>query len=132
MSKCWGERESLLRGSGCYSGKLGKAAGVMSWRVSFDVRVEDIPYEYGARPEIGPVAGSSIRLAHVMTRWRQVCALSRIQLSQIAETLEFASGAAGQLEEHVETIMPGYTHLQHAQPISFAHHLLALLSDVQP
>ena len=28
-------------------------------------------------------------------------------------------------EEHVETIMPGYTHLQHAQPISFAHHLLA-------
>ncbi|WP_369902290.1 argininosuccinate lyase [Bacillus manliponensis] len=30
-----------------------------------------------------------------------------------------------QAEEHVETIMPGYTHLQRAQPISFAHHLLA-------
>jgi len=28
-------------------------------------------------------------------------------------------------EKHVETIIPGYTHLQHAQPISFAHHLLA-------
>ena len=28
-------------------------------------------------------------------------------------------------EEHVETIMPGYTHLQHAQPISFGHHLMA-------
>lgn len=28
-------------------------------------------------------------------------------------------------EEHVETIAPGYTHLQHAQPISFGHHLLA-------
>ncbi len=28
-------------------------------------------------------------------------------------------------QEHVETIMPGYTHLQHAQPISFAQHLLA-------
>ncbi|WP_269089009.1 lyase family protein, partial [Streptococcus suis] len=28
-------------------------------------------------------------------------------------------------EQHVETIMPGYTHLQHAQPISFAQHLLA-------
>lgn len=26
---------------------------------------------------------------------------------------------------HVETIMPGYTHLQHAQPVSFAHHMLA-------
>lgn len=28
-------------------------------------------------------------------------------------------------EENKETIMPGYTHLQRAQPISFAHHLLA-------
>lgn len=28
-------------------------------------------------------------------------------------------------EQHVETIMPGYTHLQRAQPVSFAHHLLA-------
>ena len=28
-------------------------------------------------------------------------------------------------DEHVYTIMPGYTHLQHAQPISFGHHLMA-------
>ncbi|TXF98196.1 argininosuccinate lyase, partial [Lactobacillus delbrueckii subsp. bulgaricus] len=28
-------------------------------------------------------------------------------------------------EANVETILPGYTHLQRAQPISFAHHLLA-------
>ena len=28
-------------------------------------------------------------------------------------------------QQHVHTIMPGYTHLQVAQPISFAHHLLA-------
>lgn len=28
-------------------------------------------------------------------------------------------------EEHLTTIMPGYTHLQHAQPITLAHHLLA-------
>src|SRR5690554_51620 len=28
-------------------------------------------------------------------------------------------------EQHIETIMPGYTHLQRAQPISLAHHLLA-------
>ncbi|MEW9502874.1 argininosuccinate lyase [Jeotgalibacillus marinus] len=30
-----------------------------------------------------------------------------------------------QAEAHVETVLPGYTHLQRAQPISFAHHLLA-------
>ncbi|MCF0144498.1 MAG: argininosuccinate lyase, partial [Firmicutes bacterium] len=28
-------------------------------------------------------------------------------------------------EEHQETIMPGYTHLQRAQPVTFAYHLLA-------
>ena len=28
-------------------------------------------------------------------------------------------------EQHLETIMPGYTHLQRAQPITFAHHLMA-------
>jgi argininosuccinate lyase len=28
-------------------------------------------------------------------------------------------------EEHIETIIPGYTHLQRAQPVSFAHHLMA-------
>ncbi|MHB1042199.1 MAG: argininosuccinate lyase [Eubacteriales bacterium] len=28
-------------------------------------------------------------------------------------------------EGHVDTVMPGYTHLQRAQPVTFAHHLLA-------
>ena len=28
-------------------------------------------------------------------------------------------------EEHLETIMPGYTHLQRAQPITLAHHMMA-------
>ena len=30
-----------------------------------------------------------------------------------------------QAKVHVETLVPGYTHLQRAQPISFAHHLMA-------
>lgn len=28
-------------------------------------------------------------------------------------------------KDHIDTIMPGYTHLQRAQPITFAHHLMA-------
>ena len=28
-------------------------------------------------------------------------------------------------EQHTETVLPGYTHLQRAQPVTFAHHLLA-------
>ena len=31
----------------------------------------------------------------------------------------------------METIIPGYTHLQHAQPISFAHHLMAYYNMFQ-
>ena len=43
----------------------------------------------------------------------------RRQLEDLLQAiLEQASG-------HVNTILPGYTHLQRAQPISFAHHLLA-------
>ncbi len=38
-------------------------------------------------------------------------------------------------EENTETVMPGYTHLQRAQPITFAHHLMAyvemLLRDIE-
>ncbi|MBE6864329.1 MAG: argininosuccinate lyase [Ruminococcus flavefaciens] len=41
----------------------------------------------------------------------------------------------GIAKEHTETVMPGYTHLQRAQPITFAHHLMAyvwmLLRDLE-
>ena len=30
-----------------------------------------------------------------------------------------------QAEKHVDTIMPGFTHMQVAQPVTFGHHLLA-------
>ena len=41
-----------------------------------------------------------------------------------AVLLELASG-------HVETLIPGYTHLQRAQPVSLAHHLLAYFEMLQ-
>ncbi|MGD6958188.1 argininosuccinate lyase [Rossellomorea aquimaris] len=37
---------------------------------------------------------------------------------------DFQQAIIVQAEENVETIIPGYTHLQRAQPISFAHHLM--------
>lgn len=40
-------------------------------------------------------------------------------------TLDFIRTLLAVAEEHVHTIMPGYTHLQRAQPITFAHHLMA-------
>lgn len=38
---------------------------------------------------------------------------------------QFQKALIEKAEANVETILPGYTHLQRAQPISFAHHLLA-------
>ena len=43
-------------------------------------------------------------------------------LSALAGVLDAISDRA---EEHLETVMPGYTHLQRAQPITVAYHLLA-------
>ena len=38
---------------------------------------------------------------------------------------ELAVTVLNMAKEHTETVMPGYTHLQRAQPVTFAHHLMA-------
>ena len=40
-------------------------------------------------------------------------------------TKEFTQVLINKAKEHTDTIMPGYTHLQRAQPITFGHHLMA-------
>ena len=45
------------------------------------------------------------------------------EISVLVKTL--AETLCGMAAEHTETIMPGYTHLQRAQPITFGHHLMA-------
>ncbi|PWL72777.1 MAG: argininosuccinate lyase [Clostridiales bacterium] len=42
-----------------------------------------------------------------------------------AQVKALAQALCGLSKEHLETVMPGYTHLQRAQPITFAHHLMA-------
>ena len=50
----------------------------------------------------------------------------RDQTEQIREmVLSFMQVLLELAEEHAETVMPGYTHLQRAQALTFAHHLLA-------
>ena len=48
----------------------------------------------------------------------EIVAVSNLLLALQAEILALS-------EKHLETVMPGYTHLQKAQPITFAHHLMA-------
>ena len=51
-----------------------------------------------------------------------------------ALTKKLASVVCDQAEKNVDAIMPGYTHLQRAQPVTFGHHLMAyaamLLRDI--
>jgi argininosuccinate lyase len=50
----------------------------------------------------------------------------RDQTEQIMEMiLKFMQVLLELAEEHIETVMPGYTHLQRAQALTFGHHLLA-------
>jgi len=48
------------------------------------------------------------------------------QINELVDTiLDFQETLLAKAGENIGTIMPGYTHLQKAQPITFAHHLLA-------
>ncbi len=50
----------------------------------------------------------------------------REQIQQIRSQLrQFQTVLLEHAENHVETLIPGYTHLQRAQPLSLAHHLMA-------
>ncbi|MBE6730794.1 MAG: argininosuccinate lyase [Ruminococcaceae bacterium] len=53
----------------------------------------------------------------------------------VSQLKELIAVLCKKAKEHYDTVMPGYTHLQRAQPITFGHHLLAygemLLRDVE-
>lgn len=56
----------------------------------------------------------------------------REQIDAIRQQLRtFQQALLSLAEAHVETLIPGYTHLQRAQPLSLAHHLLAYFEMTQ-
>lgn len=56
----------------------------------------------------------------------------RDQISLIRDQLrDYQKALLAQADQHVETLIPGYTHLQRAQPLSLAHHLLAYFEMAQ-
>ena len=70
------------------------------------------------------------RLHTARSRNDQVALDLRMNLKEETTTLiellkELIKELLQKAEENVEAVMPGYTHLQRAQPITFAHHLLA-------
>jgi argininosuccinate lyase len=105
------------------------AAEIESGSFTFSRALEDIHMnvESRLRELIGPVAG---RLHTARSRNDQVATDMRLWVrdtldlidSQIADVqLAFAERAL----EHAGSVMPGFTHLQSAQPVTLGHHLMA-------
>ncbi|WP_099223513.1 argininosuccinate lyase [Listeria costaricensis] len=97
--------------------------------LTFTIQNEDIHLnmEKLLHAEIGPVAG---KLHTARSRNDQVATDMHLYLKTHVQLIQEAihdlqTALVAKAAEHIETVMPGYTHLQHAQPIAFAHHLLA-------
>ncbi len=98
-------------------------------RFEFSTRLEDIHMNIEARLAelIGPAAG---RLHTARSRNDQVAVDFRLwvkdELLRTAQALKGLIAAfLERAEEHAATVMPGFTHLQTAQPVTFGHHCMA-------
>jgi argininosuccinate lyase len=87
---------------------------------------------------VGPEIGGRLRAGR--SRNDQVATLFRAYLRDQARTistlvLDLVETLAARAHDHLDVVMPGRTHLQHAQPVLLSHHLLAhawpLLRDVE-
>nr|WP_156002911.1 argininosuccinate lyase [Streptomonospora sp. PA3] len=94
--------------------------------------------ERGFIERVGPELGGRLRAGR--SRNDQIATMVRMYLREQAraiagELLDLAAALADQAEANITVPMPGRTHLQHAQPVLLAHHLLAhawpLLRDVE-
>ena len=110
-------------------GLYGILADLESGALTFDMTAEDIHMfvESTLTERLGDV-GKKLHTAR--SRNDQVALDLRLYLrDEATEVLSLIKGVIRALcekaEENTDTIMPGYTHLQRAQPVLFSHHLLA-------
>jgi argininosuccinate lyase len=95
----------------------------------FSRKLEDIHMNIEARlaEMIGPAAG---RLHTARSRNDQVALDFRLWVKEELQKTETAlsgliAAFLNRAEEHADTVMPGFTHLQTAQPVTFGHHCMA-------
>ena len=74
--------------------------------------------DVGKRLHTGRSRNDQVALDTRMYAKKEITAVKQLVKDLIAELNNLAA-------EHTETILPGYTHLQRAQPVTLAHHLLA-------
>src|SRR6195256_3920160 len=104
-------------------------AEIEGGKFTFKRALEDIHMNVESRLAelIGPAAG---RLHTARSRNDQVATDFRLYVRAMIDTIDEALAAyqralAEKALAHAETVMPGFTHLQTAQPVTFGHHLLA-------
>lgn len=113
-------------------GLTGILADIEAGHFEFFVSLEDVHMNIEKRltDRIGPVGG---KLHTARSRNDQVALDThmylRRELADIAKLIvDLERAALETAEKYNKVIMPGYTHLQRAQPILFAHHMLAYVS----
>jgi len=107
------------------------AHGQFEWRLE----LEDVHLNIEAR--LTQLIGDAGKRLHTgRSRNDQVATDIRLWLrSQIDHTISeitrLQRGLVGQAQTHASTIMPGFTHMQVAQPVTFGHHLLAYVEMLE-
>jgi argininosuccinate lyase len=108
---------------------LDRVAAEFAVALPDDLALEDIHMATEARLAelIGPVAG---RLHTARSRNDQVATDFRLWVRAAIDAVEAGLAALQnalviRAEEHAAAVMPGFTHLQSAQPVTLGHHLLA-------
>jgi argininosuccinate lyase len=89
--------------------------------------------EQRLREKLGPLGG---KLHTGRSRNDQVAADTRLYVRTagaelLQATADLESALIKRAREHVDTVMPGYTHTQRAQPVLLAHHLLAYVEMIR-
>jgi len=117
------DEQSILKGLETIEAEI--AAGAFPFREEF----EDIHMNIEAR--LGELIGSAAgRLHTARSRNDQVALDVRLWVrAACGRTLELIAdlqrALVAKAEIHADTLAPGYTHLQSAQPVTFGHHLMA-------
>ncbi len=117
------DRDAIL------AGLEGILADLDSGALAFDMGCEDI-HMFLEQELTARIGEAGKRLHTARSRNDQVAVDLRLYLrdeaGEIAGDIRaLAAALLGQAEVHKAAILPGYTHLQRAQPITFGHHLMA-------
>ena len=120
---------SAAEGAALIEGLGGILADLDEGRLAIDPAAEDI-HSFVEAVLTERLGDTGRKLHTARSRNDQVALDTRLYLRDLtADTIELLAKLVGvlctQAEQNADAVMPGYTHLQRAQPITFAHQLLA-------